>query len=94
MKLVIGSTGSIGSAIVEELSSQGESVRALVRDSNKAKGIFRHPERIELIQGSPQNPLILKTAFVGAAVVFNCLNLPYPEWNRLPAIHRADNGRG
>ncbi|MGA2973048.1 MAG: NAD-dependent epimerase/dehydratase family protein [Candidatus Bathyarchaeia archaeon] len=88
MNLVIGSTGSIGSAVVDELSSQGRPVRALVRDSSKAKRLFRHPEKVELVQGSVENPEVLKTAFLGAKVVFNCVNLPYPEWSKLPALHK------
>ena len=88
MNLVIGSTGSIGSAVVDELSSLRRPVRALVRDPNKAKRIFRHAEQIDLVQGSAENLQLLKTAFDGVKVVFNCLNLPYPEWNRLPDIHR------
>lgn len=88
MNLVIGSTGSIGSAVVDELSSQGRQVRALVRDPSKAKKILRKPEKVELVEGSAENPEALKTAFDGAKVVFNCLNLPYPEWSKLPEIHK------
>ena len=88
MNLVIGSTGSIGSAVVDELSSLRRPVRALVRDPNKAKRIFRHAEQIDLVQGSAENLQLLKTAFDGVKVVFNCLNLPYPEWSGLPAIHK------
>lgn len=88
MDLVIGSTGSIGSAVVEELSSQGRPVRALVRDTGKAKRIFRTPEKVELVEGSAENSEALKNAFGGVGVVFNCLNLPYPEWSKLPEIHR------
>jgi nucleoside-diphosphate-sugar epimerase len=88
MNLVIGSTGSVGSAIVEELSSQGRPVRALVRDSTKARRVFKRPEKVELVQGSAENPDALKLAFDSVKVVFNCLNFPYPEWSKLPAIHK------
>jgi nucleoside-diphosphate-sugar epimerase len=88
MNLVIGSTGSIGSAVVDQLSSQGRSVRALVRDPGKAKKIFTHPEKVELVEGSAENPEALKNAFDGTKLVFNCLNLPYPEWSKLPEIHK------
>lgn len=88
MNLVIGSTGSIGNAVVNELSTQGQPVRAFVRDVGKAKGVFKHPESVELFRGSVDNPLELKAAFNGVRVVFNCLNLPYPEWSRLPSMHR------
>lgn len=87
MNLVIGSTGSIGSAVVNELSSRGVQVRALVRDSNKARKVFRDLEKVELLEGSAESSQVLSTAFEGVNIVFNCLNLPYPEWGRLPAIH-------
>jgi nucleoside-diphosphate-sugar epimerase len=87
MNLVIGSTGSIGSAVANELSSRGLRVRALVRDSNKARKVFRDLEKVELFEGSAESPHVLNTAFEGVDIVFNCLNLAYPEWGKLPAIH-------
>ena len=88
MNLVIGSTGSIGSAVVSELSSRGLEVRALVRDLNKARKIFGDRGKVELLEGSAESPQVLTTAFEGVDIVFNCLNLPYPEWSKLPAIHK------
>jgi len=87
-RLVIGSTGSIGSAIVDELAVRGQRVRALVRDPDKAQRILKHPENVEFVVGSVEEPHALGAAFDDVDVFFNCLNLPYPEWNRLPAIHR------
>ena len=86
VNLVIGSTGSIGRAVVEELLSKGQSVRAMVRDRKKAQWTAQGG-RVEIFEGSAEKPEALDAAFKGAQVVFNCLNLPYPEWNRLPAIH-------
>ena len=86
MNLVIGSTGSIGNAVVSELSSRGLEVRALVRDSNKARKALRG--KVDLLEGSAESPQVLTTAFEGVDIVFNCLNLPYPEWSKLPAIHK------
>jgi uncharacterized protein YbjT (DUF2867 family) len=87
MNLVIGATGSVGSAVVTELSSRGLEVRALVRESNNARKILGEPGKVELLEGSAENPQALTTAFEGVDIVFNCLNLPYPEWSKLPAIH-------
>jgi len=86
MNLVIGSTGSIGNAVVSELSSRGLKVRALVRDSNKARKVLWG--KVDLLEGSAESPQLLTTAFEGVDIVFNCLNLPYPEWSKLPAIHK------
>lgn len=88
MHLVIGSTGSIGSAIVDELTVRGQRVRALVRDPSKAQRIFKRPENVEFVVGSVEELHTLRAAFDGVEAFFNCLNLPYPEWNRLPAIHK------
>lgn len=62
-------------------------MRTLVRDPSKAQRIFKHPENVELVQGSAEDPETLKTAFDGVQVFFNCLNLPYTQWDRLPTIH-------
>ncbi len=86
VNLVIGSTGSIGRAVVEELVARGQPVRAMVRDRKKAQWAAQDG-KIEISEGSAEKPESLDTAFKGARVVFNCLNLPYPEWNNLPAIH-------
>jgi nucleoside-diphosphate-sugar epimerase len=88
MDLVIGSTGSVGSAVVDELTGRGQRVRALIRDPRKAKRVFKREENIELLQGSAEDIQLLNAAFDGVQRVFNCLNLPYPEWEKLPAIHR------
>jgi nucleoside-diphosphate-sugar epimerase len=87
VNLVIGSAGSMGRAVVEELASKGQFVRAMVRDTKKAQWGAKDG-RVEIFQGSAEKPESLNSAFKGVSVVFNCLNLPYPEWNSLPAIHR------
>jgi nucleoside-diphosphate-sugar epimerase len=84
--LVIGSTGSIGRAVVEELVARRQSVRAMVRDTRKAQWAAQDGE-VEVFEGSAERPESLDAAFNDVRVIFNCLNLPYPEWNRLPAIH-------
>ena len=42
--LVVGATGSIGHLVVEEAIRQGHAVRALVRDSRKARGLRAETE--------------------------------------------------
>ena len=86
VNLVIGSTGSIGRAVIEELVFRGQSVRAMVRDTKKAQWAAQIG-RVDIFEGSAEEPESLHAAFKGAQIVFNCLNLPYPEWNRLPGIH-------
>src|SRR5438128_9830682 len=63
--LVLGSTGSIGSAIVNELSSTGKPVRALVRNPAKAGKVFANPDKVEFVEGSVEDPQTLQNAFDG-----------------------------
>ena len=66
--LVIGATGSIGSLVVEEVLRQGHSVRALVRNSEKA---HRLPAKAEAVIGDLTRPETLEAAVKGIdAVVF------------------------
>jgi nucleoside-diphosphate-sugar epimerase len=87
LHLVLGSTGSLGSAIVDELTIADKPVRALVRSPEKAKKVLANPGRVEFVEGSIQDPEILKKAFDGVELFHNCVNVPYPEWSMLPRIH-------
>jgi nucleoside-diphosphate-sugar epimerase len=87
LHLVLGSTGSIGSAIVNELTFARKPVRALVRNTSKARKIFTHPEMVELVEGSVLEAQTLNRVFGGVDVFFNCVNVPYPQWSTLRQIH-------
>ncbi len=87
VQLVIGSTGSLGSAIVNELTFSNKPVRALVRNPSKAREVFTNPDKVEMIEGSAEDPTTLKKALEGIEVFHNCMNLPYSDWSRLPEIH-------
>ena len=87
MYLVLGSTGSIGSAIVNELTSTGKPVRALVRNPTKAGRVFANPDKVEFVEGSVEDPQTLQKAFDGVELFYNCINLPYQQWSRLPEVH-------
>jgi nucleoside-diphosphate-sugar epimerase len=84
---VLGSTGSLGSAIVNELTSSGRPVRALVRSPTKARKVFSNPDRVELIEGSAEDARTLEKAFDGVETFHNCVNAPYSQWSALPEIH-------
>lgn len=87
MQLVLGSTGSLGSAIVNELTSSDKPVRALVRSPAKASKVFANPEGVELVEGSVEDTRALEKAFDGVELFHNCVNAPYPKWSNLPEIH-------
>ena len=87
LQLVLGSTGSIGSAIVNELASSSKPVRALVRNPEKAKRVFTNTDKVELVPGSVEDPETLRKAFDGVDLFYNCINLPYPQWSNLLTVH-------
>ena len=87
LHLVLGSTGSIGSAIVNELTAAGRPVRALVRNPAKATRVFSNSDKVDLLQGSVEEPQTLEKAFDGVELFYNCVNVPYPQWSMLPQIH-------
>ena len=84
---MLGSTGSLGSAIVNELSSSGKPVRALVRSPAKASRVFADPGKVEMVEGSVEDGQKLEKAFDGVEVFHNCVNAPYSNWSTLPATH-------
>ncbi len=87
MRLVLGPTGSISSATVNELTSAGKPVRALVRNPAKARKVLASPDRVEFVEGSVEDVQTLKKAFDGVDVFYNCINVPYQQWSRLAEIH-------
>ncbi|MGB3769043.1 MAG: SDR family oxidoreductase [Phormidesmis sp.] len=67
--LVAGATGQTGSRIVKQLLAQGTTVRALVRDRQKAEGEL--PADIEIVVGDVLKPATLDAALVGMDVVLS-----------------------
>ncbi|MFH7028957.1 MAG: NAD(P)H-binding protein [Heteroscytonema crispum UTEX LB 1556] len=64
---VAGATGETGRRIVQELVSRNISVRALVRDADKARGIL--PPDVELVVGDVLKPESLSAALGDSTVV-------------------------
>ncbi len=70
MKLaVLGATGFIGRAVVEQALLAGHEVRALVRD---ASTLATH-DRLEVIEGDARDPGAVQRTLVGADVVISAL---------------------
>ncbi len=92
LQLVLGSTGSLGSAIVNELTSTGKPVRALVRSPSKARKVFASPDKVEIVEGSVEDIQTLGKAFDGVETFHNCINAPYSDWSALPAMHARITG--
>jgi uncharacterized protein YbjT (DUF2867 family) len=75
---VAGATGETGRRIVQELVSKNITVRAFVRDEQKAKTIL--PEEVELVVGDVLSPDSLTTA-IGDSTVIVCATGAKPSFN-------------
>ncbi len=63
MNLIVGATGSLGSEICRRLAGQGESVKALVRETSDPEKVAQLKSLgAELVRGDLKDPLSLKTA--------------------------------
>ena len=79
---VIFGTGAIGLATFEALRRRGETVRLVNRS-----GHARVPDDTEVIGGDARDPNFTADVTRGARVVYQTLNLPYPEWTaQFPAL--------
>jgi len=68
MILVLGSTGYVGSRLVSQLVAEGFSVRCLVRDVKKVRGLL--PRTTEVVEGDVLNAETLTRAFQGVDTIY------------------------
>src|SRR5919112_1190368 len=79
---VIFGTGAIGLATYDALRRRGETVRLVNRS-----GHARVPDDVEVVAGDARDPAFTTAVSQGAAVVYQTLNPPYPEWTaQFPAL--------
>ncbi|SER98529.1 NAD-dependent epimerase/dehydratase family protein [Salisediminibacterium halotolerans] len=79
--LVLGASGGIGSALVQELVGRGIHVRAFARDEAKMKDI--HAERDGKVRYIPGNALVLNDILHAAHsvdTIFHAISFPYEDW--------------
>ncbi len=82
LHVVFGASGSLGNAVVRELVERGQRVRAVNRS-----GRADVPAGVELISGDAMDPSSTRATCEGAAVVYNCTNVPYAQWEeKMPAL--------
>lgn len=77
--LIMGATGSFGSALSEHMSRSGWQVRALTRQLTKtdSSGL------IDWVAGDLDEPASLKMAAEGVDLIVHAVNVPYPKWDPL-----------
>ena len=77
--LVLGATGSMGSALVYELVNRGVEVTAFARSGDQLNKLFgNQPVKVTIGDVFQQDDV--KKAAEGIDVVFHAINIPYPEW--------------
>ncbi len=76
--VVVGGTGAIGAAIVRRLVADGLPTRAVVRRRQAAQALL--PANTEIAVADAADPASLAPVFDDAAVVYHCVNVPYPMW--------------
>jgi uncharacterized protein YbjT (DUF2867 family) len=69
MIVVTTPTGYIGSKLVDQLLASGESLRVIAREPGKLVPDIR--ARVEVVQGSSDDPALLARALVGAESIFH-----------------------
>ncbi|MCF6139022.1 SDR family NAD(P)-dependent oxidoreductase [Pseudalkalibacillus berkeleyi] len=78
--LVLGASGGMGYAIVNELSNRGVKVVAFARNGSKLNAMYENNSNVEIKTGDvfDQDALIL--AARGVDVIFHAINIPYHRW--------------
>lgn len=85
---VFGGAGGLGSAIVRQLASRGEFVRAIVRDPEDAKQIL--PESAGIVAGDALDQDSAAMACRGADIVYDCVQVRHSRWTKELPIVRAN----
>jgi nucleoside-diphosphate-sugar epimerase len=86
-----GATGVVGHAIALRLVEAGRTVRALVRDPDRATKVL--PESVEVVRGDVTDAGSVRRAMEGCSVVYHASGLP-EQWFRDPDIFRRVNVEG
>lgn len=89
--LVTGSTGLIGNAVTKRLVRDGHSVRALVRDPERAKDLV--PASVELVRGDIEDASSLAAPLEGIEWVFHTAGMP-EQWQRDETAFDRVNRKG
>lgn len=81
--LVIGASGGMGYALVNELVRRQIKVRAFARHKEKLVTLFHHTKNVEIIGGDIFNEQDISQASNGVDVIFHAISFPYQDWEKL-----------
>ncbi|PER57147.1 short chain dehydrogenase [Bacillus thuringiensis] len=80
--LVLGASGSMGYAIVNELCGRGIHVVAFARNKERLGALFSGNKHVEVVAGD----VFIKEDIMNAAkdvdIIFHAVNIPYPDWEK------------
>ena len=82
--VVIGAAGALGSAIVGNLVEQGKSVRAVVRDVERARRVL--PPATDIVIGDGSNAESVRLVCRDATVIYHCINVPFELWTTVMPV--------
>src|SRR5262245_35883526 len=89
--LVTGATGNVGHAIAKKLALRGDSVRALVRNEDRARSVL--PAEVALVRGDITEPETLAPAMRDVELVFHAAGMP-EQWQRDEGVFDRVNHLG
>jgi nucleoside-diphosphate-sugar epimerase len=78
--LVLGATGSIGSAFVNSLLKEKRAVTILVRNRNKALSLYGDTPLVEIAEGDARDRELVAKLAEGKKYIFHGVNFPYDKW--------------
>ncbi|QOY35546.1 SDR family NAD(P)-dependent oxidoreductase [Anaerobacillus isosaccharinicus] len=84
--LVLGASGGIGYALVNELVSRGIEVVAFARGKEKLEKLYGHEKKVTIFQGDALVDLDVTDASQGVDVIFHAVSFPYQEWEQTHPI--------
>lgn len=80
--LVLGASGSMGYAIVNELCGRGIHVVAFARNKERLGALFSGNKHVEVVAGD----VFIKEDIMNAAkdvdIIFHAVNIPYSDWEK------------
>ena len=74
LNVVIGATGTLGSALVQHMHAEGAEVRALARDREIAESML--PDGVDIRPVDALDVASIQAGCAGAANIYNCLYAP------------------
>ncbi|AEA19126.1 MULTISPECIES: NAD(P)H-binding protein [Bacillus] len=80
--LVLGASGSMGYAIVNELCGRGIHVVAFARNKERLGALFSGNKHVEVVAGDVFIQEDIMNAAKDVDIIFHAVNIPYSDWEK------------